>query len=301
MPIRDIRVLRDDLMLAEAPRWHDGRLYASDFYAAEVVALDLAGNRETIVTVPGQPSGLGWLPNGDLLIASMRDARVLRFDGESLEVVANLSGGSAVLNDMVVSAAGHAYVGGMPDLYSLLGDSSDATAVDLELAPQPLYLVLPAAADGVSRYRVVTDGLDFPNGAVITPDGRCLIVAESMAMRLLAFDIEPDGSLGNRRVWADLGHMPDGICLDAEGCVWVAVPHPPETQGLLRVAEGGEIRARFPTERAAVAVELGGPEGDDVFIVEASVVAVERLAEASVRGNARVSVGKTAVPGAAFA
>jgi sugar lactone lactonase YvrE len=283
--------LRDDLMLAEAPRWHDGRLYVADFYAKEVVAIDLDGNREVIVAVPGQPGGLGWSPDGDLLIVSMRDATLLRFDGVSLDVVADLSSSAAVLNDMVVSADGRAYVGGMPDLYSML--SEGVTAVDIELPPQPMYLVDPESGQS----RIAADDVAFPNGAVITPDGRCLIVAETMGLRLLAFDIAPDGSLSNRRVWADLGHMPDGICLDAEGCVWVAVPHPPEDQSLLRVAEGGEITNRIATEWSAVAVELGGPHGDDLFMVEASVLAVERMAEACVRGNARVSVGKVPVPG----
>jgi sugar lactone lactonase YvrE len=301
MPVSDVRVLREDLTLAESPRWHDGRLYVSDFYAEEVVALDLDGNRETIVRVPGQPSGLGWLPNGDLLIASMRDASVLRFDGSSLEQVTSVAATSAVLNDMVVSSQGRAYVGGMPDLYSLLGDGSGATAVDIELAPQPLYLVEPRDPGEEGRHRIAATDVEFPNGAVITPDGGCLIVAETMAMRLLAFDIEPGGSLSHRRVWAELGRMPDGICLDAEGCVWVAVPHPPEAHGFLRVAEGGEVRDRIATERSAVAVELGGPEGEDIFMLEATVVAVDRLGEASVRGNGCVRVGKTEVPGAAFA
>jgi len=283
--------LREDLMLAEAPRWHDGRLYASDFYAKEVVAIDLDGDREVIAVVPGQPGGLGWSPRGELLIVSMRDATVLRFDGGSLGAVADLSSSSAVLNDMVVSANGHAYVGGMPDLYSLL--SEGVTAVDVELPPQPLYMV--DAGSGQSR--IAADDIAFPNGAVITPDGRCLIVAETMGLRLLAFDIAPDGTLSNRRVWAELGRMPDGICLDAEGCIWVAVPHPPEDQGVLRVAEGGEITDRIATEWSAVAVELGGPDGEDLFMVEARVLAVERMAEACVRGNARVSVGKVPVPG----
>jgi sugar lactone lactonase YvrE len=299
--VGEVRLLRDDLMLAESPRWHDGRLSVSDFYAHEVVALGLDGHRETIVTVPGQPSGLGWLRNGDLLIASMRDARVLRFDGRSLEVLANLSSGSPALNDMVVSPEGRAYVGGMPDLYSLLGDGSGATAVDLELPPQPLFVVDPTATDETGHWRVAAGELAFPNGAAITSDGRCLIVAETMAMRLLAFDIEADGSLTNRRVWAELGRMPDGICLDAEGCVWVAVPDPPEARGFLRVAEGGEVRDRIATDWAAVAVELGGPEGEDLFLVEARVLAVERLAEASVRGNGRVRIRKAEVPGVTFA
>lgn len=301
MAVGEVRLLRGDLMLGESPRWHDGRLYVSDFYAHEVVALDVGGRRETIVTVPGQPSGLGWLDNGDLLIASMRDARVLRFDGRSLEVVADLRGGSELLNDMVVSAQGRAYVGGMPDLYSRLGEGSGATAVDIELPPQPMLVVELSANDETDRWRVAAGELEFPNGAAITPDGRCLIVAETMAKRLLAFDIAADGSLTSRRVWAVLDHMPDGICLDAEGCVWVAVPDPPQARGFYRVAEGGEIADRIASEWAAVAVELGGSEGDDLFMVEARVLAVERLSEASVRGNGRVRVAKADVPGAAFA
>ena len=240
-----MRVLCDQLMLAEAPRWHDGRLYVSDFYAKEVVALDLDGARESIVSVPGQPSGLGWLPNGDMLVASMRDATVMRFDGSSLEPVTAVDA-SPVLNDMVVSDDGRAYVGGMPDLYTSLGDGSGTTAVDIELESECLYLIEPGERGEEGRSRTVASEVEFPNGAVITSDGRCLIVAETMAMRLLAFDIEADGSLTNRRVWADLGLMPDGICLDAEGCVWVAVPHPPEAHGFVRVAEGGELKERIP-------------------------------------------------------
>ena len=295
MAISDVRVLRDDLMFGEAPRWHDGKLYVSDFYAHEVVALGLDGSKETVVEVPQQPGGLGFLPNGDLILVSMRDATVRRWDGNSLTTIASITD-SAVLNDMTVPVDGRVYVGGMPDLYTLLGDGS-TTAVDIELGPEHLYVV----EVGTGECRIAARDLEFPNGAVITPDGRTLIVAETMAMRLSAFDIEPDGSLANKRVWAELGVLPDGICLDAEGCVWVAVPHPEEEQGFRRVAEGGEVKERYPTDRTAVAVELGGPQGTDIFMLEATVVAVDRLAEAQVRGNGRVMVGRAGVPGAAFA
>ncbi len=299
MPISAVRVLCDDLMFAESPRWHDGRLYASDFYAHEVVAIDLDGSRESVVAVPEQPSGLGWLPNGDMIVVSMRDARVLRYDGTSIETLATVTE-TPVLNDMVVSAGGGAYVGGMPDLYAMLKDPA-ASAIGMELPRQNLYLVEPAQPGEGGSYRIVAGDVEFPNGAVITADGRTLIVAETMAQRLIAFDIEGDGSLTNRRVWADLGELPDGICLDAEGCVWVAVPDPPGHQGFLRVAEGGEVRERFATDRPAIAVELGGPDGDDIFLLEAKVVAVGQMAEASVRGNGRVRIGKADVPGASFA
>jgi sugar lactone lactonase YvrE len=298
MPVSELTVLLDDLMLAEAPRWHNGRLFVSDFYAKEVVSVGLDGSRERVVAVPGQPSGLGWLPNGDLLVTSMRDATILRFDGRSLDEIATAPA-SAVLNDMVASPEGRAYVGGMPDLYALLSDGSK-TALDLELHPEHLYMVEPGPPGQPGSIRIVASELEFPNGAVITPDGRTLIIAETMALQLTAFDIEPDGLLANRRVWAELGLLPDGICLDAGGCVWVAVPAPHDARCFVRVAEGGEVKERIPTDRAAVAVELGGPDGHDIFLVEASVVAVDRLAEASVRGNGRIRVGKVDVPGASF-
>jgi sugar lactone lactonase YvrE len=294
MPVRDVRVLRDDLMFGEAPRWHDGKLYVSDFYAHEVIALGLDGSKETVVEVPDQPGGLGFLPNGDLIVVSMRDATVRRWDGSSLATIASITD-SSVLNDMAVSAGGRVYVGGMPDLYTLLGDGS-TSAVDIQLELEHLYVVDAETGD----CRIAARDLDFPNGAVITPDGSTLIIAETMATRLSAFDVEPDGSLTNRRVWAELGVLPDGICLDAEGCVWVAVPHPEEEQGFIRVAEGGEVKERYPTDRTAVAMELGGPDGTDFFMLEATVVAVDRLAEAQVRGNGRVMVGTVDVPGAAF-
>jgi sugar lactone lactonase YvrE len=301
MPISGMRVLREDLMFGEAPRWHEGRLYLSDFYAKEVVAIDLDGGRESIVTVPQQPSGLGWLPNGDMVIASMRDATVMRFDGSALTPVASVAETSPVLNDMSVTQDGLAYVGGMPDLYTLLG--GDAVATELQLGPEPLYLVQAGERGNAGSARVVVDELEFPNGIVITPDGRTLIVAETMAMRLTAFDVEEDGSLSNRRVWAELGCLPDGICLDAEGCVWVAVPEPDEANfmGFIRVAEGGEVSERVPTDLHAVAVELGGPDGDDIFFLEAQAVAIGEMDEASVRGNSHVVTGKADVPGAAFA
>jgi sugar lactone lactonase YvrE len=298
MPISGVRVLRDDFMFAEAPRWHDGRLYVSDFYAKEVVAVDLDGNRESVVTIPQQPSGLGWLPGGDMLIASMRDASVLRFDGTSLELVATVAPNSPVVNDMVVSPEGRAYVGGLPDLWSMLTDSPDAEVGEVQFPPEHLHLVEPGEPGEPGRTRIVASDLQMPNGAVITPDGRCLILVESIAMRLLAFDIEADGSLTGKRVWSELsGVNPDGICLDAEGCVWAAIVNPPGAYGFYRVAEGGEIKERFETDRPAVAVALGGPGGDDLFMAEATVMEMNRP-EVHIRGNARVTVGKTDVPAA---
>lgn len=299
MAIGDIRTLRADFMLAEAPRWHDDRLWVSDMNAREVVAVDLDGGRETIVQLPGRPCGLGWPDDGSLVVASMRDATLVRVAEGGVEPLVSLGASSPVLNDLV-AAGGRVYVGGMPDLFSLVGEAGGPSALEISLPKERLYLV-EVGDDGVTS-RVVADGVDFPNGAAITPDGAQLILAETMAHRLVAFDIEADGSLVNRRVWADLDdRLADGICLDAEGCVWVAVPEPAGRRGFLRVGEGGAILDGRPTEHPAVAVALGGPAGTDLFMVEATELAVSAVEQTHTRGNSRVTVGTVDVPGAAAA
>lgn len=248
----ELAVLLEDLYFPEGPRWHDGRLWFSDFYAHEVVAVDLEGRRETIVEVPNQPSGLGWDPRGRLLLVSMLDRRLLRCDGDRLEEVADLSGVATWhCNDMVVDEAGRAYVGNMgSDRHQ--GPLEPATLARVD----PDGTVTPAA-----------DELVFPNGMVITPDGT-LVVAETFANRLTAFDRAADGSLSGRRVWADLGPtVPDGICLDAEGAIWVADPLAHE---VVRVREGGEVMGRVPTgDRGAFACALGGDDRRSLLICTA--------------------------------
>src|SRR5438045_867854 len=208
----------EGLYFGEGPRWHDGRLWFSDFYDHAVFAVDMDGHRDRIVDVPGQPSGLGWLPDGRLLVVSMLDRKLLRLDGDDLVEHAAL-GGIATFhcNDMAVTGSGRAYVGDFGfDLEEFTaraaaGESVTATSAAL------------ARADPDGAVTVAADGLEFPNGTVITPDGSTLIIAESFGRRLSAFDVSADGDLSNRRLWADLGRCaPDGICLDADGCVWVA-------------------------------------------------------------------------------
>ena len=199
-------VLLDGLAFPEGPRWHEDRLFFSDMHAHRVVAVDAGGNDETIVEVPNQPSGLGWLPGGDLLVVSMVDRKVLRLAGGTLAVHADLADlAPANCNDMVVDARGRAYVGNFGfDMY----------------AGEPWRKTNIIAVDPDGNAWVAADEMSFPNGPVITPDGRTLIVGESSAARLTAFDIADDGSLSNRRVWASLreiGATPDGICLDADG------------------------------------------------------------------------------------
>ncbi len=251
---REARLILDGLVFPEGPRWFEGRLWFSDMHAHEVVAVTPDGERETIVEVPHQPSGLGFLPDGRLLIVSMLDRKLLRLDPDGLWDVADLSTLAPFhCNDMVTDAEGNSYIGNFGfDLTA--GDSPKATN---------LVLVRP---DGDAS--VVADGLQFPNGTVITPDGKTLIVGESWGQRLTAFDIESDATLSNQRVWADLGFPPDGICLDAEGAIWVAVPTNPGA--LVRVAAGGEVLERIPvSEMGVYACMLGGAERKTLFSLEA--------------------------------
>ncbi len=251
---REARLILDGLVFPEGPRWFEGRLWFSDMHAHEVVAVTPDGERETIVEVPNQPSGLGFLPDGRLLIVSMLDRKLLRLDPDGLWDVADLSTLAPFhCNDMVTDAEGNSYIGNFGfDL--MAGDSPKATN---------LVLVRP---DGDAS--VVADGLQFPNGTVITPDGKTLIVGESWGQRLTAFDIESDATLSNQRVWAELGFPPDGICLDAEGAIWVAVPTNPGA--LVRVASGGEVLERIPVSDMGVyACMLGGAERKTLFSLEA--------------------------------
>ena len=247
-------VLLDGLRFPEGPRWHDGRFWFSDMHAGQVIAVDLSGRSEVVVEVKAEPSGLGWLPDGRLLVVSMQDRRLLRLDADGLAQVADLSDlASYHCNDMVVDAEGRAYVGNFGfDLHA--GESPTSAN---------LILVHP---DG--RSEVAAPDLRFPNGAVITPDGRTLIVGESFGGCLTAFDVADDGTLSGRREWAKLeGAVPDGICLDAEGAIWVASPI--GKGGVLRVREGGEVTQRIAVENEAFACMLGGPERRTLFICTA--------------------------------
>jgi sugar lactone lactonase YvrE len=248
--------LLDGLCFPEGPRWRNGLLYFSDMHAGEVIALDLQGNRETVCDVPNRPSGLGWLPDGRMLIVSMLDRALLRREADgTLAKVADMSRlASFHTNDMVVDAFGNAYIGNFG--YDLHGASP--VPKDAEL--------IRVRPDG--HVEVVATAMRFPNGTVITPDGGTLIVAESMADRLTAFDLRPDGRLKNRRVWAALppGTIPDGICLDVEGCVWVASVG---SNSCLRVRAGGEIAQRLAFDQGVFACTLGGEDMKTLFVATA--------------------------------
>ncbi len=271
-------VLLDGLAFAESPRWHDGKLWFSDMHAHRVMTVDLDGKAETIVEVPGQPSGLGWLPDGRLLVVSMTDRRLLRLDAAGLVEVADLHElASYHCNDMVVDQQGRAYVGNFGFDF-----------ITQPFAPAELILVTP---DGNAH--VVADNMAFPNGTVITPDGHTLIVGETYSARLTAFQIEPDGSLTRRRLWAQLKQaVPDGICLDADGAIWVASPMSAE---VLRVREGGEVTHRIKVSTQAYACMLGGPERRTLFVLTAETSEPDK---ARARPSGRVEVVEVDVPGA---
>ncbi len=264
----------------EGPRWRDGRLWMSDMARRKVFTLDPDGRVETVIEVPGQPSGLGFLPDGTPLIVSMKDRRLLRLEDGGLVCHAELGPlvtGEA--NDMVVDAEGRAYVGNFG--FDLFGgaDYQDANMI----------MVSPAG-----ELRVVAEEVEFPNGTVILPGGEVLVVAETFGHRLTAFDVASDGTLSNRRGFADLGEFgPDGICLDQQGAIWVGAFN----HGLfLRVLEGGTITHRIDVaERRAVACQLGGSDGRTLFCLTCEGTWEEICAG---EAHARVEVATVDIPGA---
>lgn len=272
--------LIDGFRFLEGPRWHDGRLWMSDMCGGKVYRLSESGEAEVVVEVPGDPSGLGFLPDGTPLIVSMRDRRLLRLEAGVLICHADLAPlVGEKPNDMVVDGQGRAYIGNFG--YDI--------ETDAEAVPANLVLVLPGGAA-----RVVADDLAFPNGTVILDGGETLVVAESDGERLTAFEIAADGSLSNRRVYAALaGHVPDGICLDAEGGIWVSSF---DEDVFLRVLEGGEITDRVSVPgRRAVACQLGGADGRTLFCLTCAA-SWEDICDG--QGRARVETARVAVPGA---
>ncbi|MGB8406035.1 MAG: SMP-30/gluconolactonase/LRE family protein [Mycobacterium sp.] len=242
-PVRTIQ-LAGGFCFGEGPRWFEGLLWFSDMLGEAVHTVNLSGAITTLPLPGHRPSGLGFRPDGTLLIVSATARQVLRYDGDSVELLADLSGlVSADLGDLVVDDAGRAYIGSQ--------------------ARETGVVVLIGADDTV---RVVADGLDFPNGMVITADGSTLIVAESTGRRLTGFSIADDGALSDRRVFADgLDGPPDGLAIDSHSGVWAALTVAHQFQ---RITEGGTVTDRIDIgERMAIAAALGGPEGKTLFLV----------------------------------
>jgi sugar lactone lactonase YvrE len=236
----------------EGPRWHDGALWYCDFFQRAIYTVTPDGVRTAVhAELDDQTSGLGWLPDGRLLVVSMRQQKLLRDEGGTLVEHADLSGiAGGLCNDMVVDARGNAYVGNFGfDYYA-----------NAEFRPADLALVRP---DG--SVEVAARGLRFPNGSVITPDGATLIVGESGGAGYQAFDINADATLGTARQWASVeGSAPDGCTLDADGGIWFS--DAAGTQ-VVRVVEGGAVTHRVPTPMPTYACALGGDDGRTLFIL----------------------------------
>lgn len=257
--------LLDGLCFPEGPRWRDGRLVFSDMHDHRVLAVDPRGRSEVLLDLgERQPSGLGWLPDGRMLVVSMVDRTLLRVDDDELTELADLSDLATFhCNDMLTDSQGRSYVGNF--------------GFDLEARATPVAAAL-VRVDPDGTTTLAADDLMFPNGTVLTPDGRTLVVAESFAGRLTAFDVAEDGALSKRRTWAQLeGAVPDGICLDAEGRIWVASPISAE---VLRVSEGGRVSERIKVATQAFACMLGGAEGRTLFICTAESSGTEETKRA---------------------
>ena len=273
-------VLADGFEFLEGPRWRDGRLWMSDCFGGQVFTVGADGRVETVVEVPGKPSGLGFLPDGTPLIVSMKDRRLLRLEKDGLVSHAELGPlVTGVANDMVVDAEGRAYVGNFG--FDLFGGEN--------FQPANIVMVSPAG-----EARVVAEDVKFPNGTVILPDGKVMVVAETFGHRLTAFDVASDGMLSGRKLFADLGEYgPDGICLDQEGAIWVSAFN----HGIfMRVLEGGTITHHIDlTDRHAVACHLGGDDGRTLFCLTCEGTWEEICAGKS---RARVEVATVDIPGA---
>jgi sugar lactone lactonase YvrE len=254
--MKRVKTLMTGLAFGESPRWHEGRVWFSNWVGQEIIAVDERGKSEIVARVPFDsfPFSIDWLPDGRLVMASNSDRPLLvRANSGAWSAYADTSHlNNAGWNEIVVDGRGNTYIN---------GTGFDARAGD-PFAPGIIAMVTPQG-----DARQVADDIHFPNGMAIAADSSTLVIAESFARRLSAFDIDADGSLSNRRVWAELGDgAPDGICFDAEGAIWYAdVPN----KRCVRVREGGEVLQTVDVDRGCFACMLGGDDGATLFITAA--------------------------------
>jgi sugar lactone lactonase YvrE len=280
----EARVLSRGLAYVESPRWHDDRLWFAHWGAGEILAVDLDGVSEVVGHgPPGFGWSMGWLPDGRLLVTGERLMR--REPDGSIVQHADLSALSGDWNEIVVDGRGNIYVNGRCDFDPGEGDP-----------PGIIALVTP---DGAVRQ--VVDAIAFPNGMIVTPDNSTLIVAESFAGRLTAFDIAADGGLSNRRVWAE-GIGPDGVCLDAEGAVWTqtAGTWAGGANACVRVREGGQVLETIELDRSPFACMLGGRDGRTLFILAAEWRGIEKVDEALADRTGQVLTVRAPAPRAGW-
>jgi sugar lactone lactonase YvrE len=278
----EIKTQATGLGFGESPRWHNNRLWFSNWVVQDVVAMDPDGKMEVITKMPSFPFSIDWLPDGRLVIISGRERLLMLMEPNgSLVTHADLTALSGGCNEIVVDGRGNIYVNG----------SGLNPAPGEQFAPGIIALITP---DGLVKQ--VAEGIAFPNGMAITPDNLTLIIAESYGKKLTAFDIETDGSLSNRRIWANLGDgTPDGICIDAEGAVWYAdVPN----KRCVRVLEGGEVLQTVNVDRGCFACMLGGKNRKTLYILAAEWRGFEKMTDDSRTG--RVLSIEVAVQGAGW-
>lgn len=270
--------IAEGLVFPEGPRWHEGRLWFTDQHARAVLAMGREGQLEAIASTDDLPGGLGWLPDGRLLVVFMTQRKLMQLSGGVLREYADLSAHASFhCNDMVVDALGRAYVGNFG--FDLHGGA--------EPAPAEVVLV-----DQDGDIELLAADVVFPNGSVITPQGDALLVAETFAHRISAFGLDERGRAHSRAVWADLGEQtPDGICLDAEGALWIASPG---TGAITRVRQGGAVLERCETRGTPYACMLGGPDRRTLYVCTSET---DDPAEAARRRSGRIEQVRVAVPG----
>ena len=282
----DVKTLADSttgLKVTESPRWYNDKMWFLDIHDQRIKTVDLSGSVETVVELPFIPNAFGLTPEGTVVVGDAFQRRIYRLEGSELQPLADVSAATVFcLSDGIVDAQGRLYVGDIG--YNF---------VDPATQPVDTCVIVLVGSDGQTS--VVADKLRFPNGLVITPDNRTLIVGETLGNLLTAFDIRADGSLENRRVWARLPSSvgPDGICLDTEGCVWCANPEGEDS--VVRVREGGEITDRIRVDTNAYAVMLGGPDRRHLFICASDSHDPERIHRSP---SATFRVVEVAIPGA---
>jgi sugar lactone lactonase YvrE len=262
----------EGLAFPESPRWHDDRLWFSDVYDFALKTVDLSGQSRVVASVPGRPSGLGVLPDGRMLMATALERVLYAVDDDgTMQATADLSSlATGLLNDMVVDRQGRAYV----------GDTGFNVAAGEPFKPGCTWLVAPGREP-----EVAADDMHLHNGCAISPDGRTLYVAETFAARISRFDIDADGRLSNRQIHAELSSRPDGLCLDREEHLWVAMVQDSE---FVRLDPSGAIVDRLPSpESFALACVLGGPDRSQLFLCSADT-SMERLRDGDSRGSIHV-------------
>ncbi|MFV0385029.1 SMP-30/gluconolactonase/LRE family protein [Paracoccus sp. (in: a-proteobacteria)] len=280
MQERETRILAEGYRFLEAPKWHEGRLWMSDVFDARLVSVTLSGEKSVVCEVPGLPAGQDFLPDGSHITISAKERRLYRVADGRLHPYADLSDLAAGrLNDFAVDARGRIYVGDFGYDYHA-GESP---------RPARLYRVDP---DG--SVRVAAENVEFPNGSVVVNEGRTLIVAETWVGRIRAFDLSPDGQLGDSRIFADLGERnPDGLCADRDNAIWVCSFN---TGEVLRVIKGGKISDRIRIDGAAISCTLGGTDGRTLFIT-CVMGEVDESESPDAPRNSAVLMARVDVPG----